>query len=120
MRPASQQRVTSFYNCTEAPHALPGVLASQAEVVQHWGMRGILSFEATERVDSDNGQLGLRENADFARSCKENDLLGGMICHHTTFTCSADFIRQAYQLAEEMMSCSTPTFQKAPMSRPMR
>jgi 5-methylthioadenosine/S-adenosylhomocysteine deaminase len=93
--------VTSFYNCTEAPHALPGVLASQAEVVRRWGMRGILSFEATERVNSDNGQLGLRENADFVRSCKGNNLLSGMICHHTTFTCSADFIQQAFQLAEE-------------------
>jgi len=94
--------VTSFYNCTEAPNALPGVLFSQADVIRRWGLRGILSFEATQRVSEENGQLGLRENAEFARACKTSeDLLGGMICHHTTFTCSPDFIQQAYQHAEE-------------------
>ena len=57
--------VTSFYDCSEAPYALPGCLSSQAEVVRKWGLRGILSFEATERVSKENGQLGLRENAEF-------------------------------------------------------
>lgn len=94
--------ITSFYSCTEAPMALPGVLASQAEVVRGWGLRGILSFESTQRVSEENGQLGLKENAEFARGCKAaDDLLSGMMCHHTTFTCSAEFIQQAYSLAEE-------------------
>ena len=60
--------VTSFYDCTEAPNALPGCLAAQAEVVRARGLRGILSFEATERVSRENGQLGLRENLEFIRS----------------------------------------------------
>ncbi|MBN1264940.1 MAG: amidohydrolase family protein [Anaerolineales bacterium] len=95
--------VTSFYNCTEAPNALPGVLFSQAEIVHRWGLRGILSFEATQRISEENGQLGLQENADFSRACKTGEgLMGGMICHHTTFTCSPEFIQQAYKLAEEV------------------
>ena len=57
--------VTSFYDITEAPNAIPGCLAAQAEVVAARGMRGILSFEATERVSKQNGQLGLRENLEF-------------------------------------------------------
>lgn len=101
--------VTSFYDCTEAPNALPGCLFSQAEIVRKWGLRGILSFEATQRVSPENGRLGLRENVDFVKDnlpssglTNHRSLLTGMICHHTTFTCSADFIRQAYETAQDL------------------
>jgi len=95
--------VTSFYDCTEAPQAIPGCLQSQADVVRRWGLRGMLSFEATQRVSEENGQLGLRENADFVRACQqEGGLVSGLICHHTTFTCSQEFIQQAAGLAEEL------------------
>jgi 5-methylthioadenosine/S-adenosylhomocysteine deaminase len=103
--------VTSFYDCTEGPNALPGCLFSQAEVVRKWGLRGILSFEATQRVSEENAQLGLRENIEFTKACKGSgldtapgaaSLLSGIICHHTTFTCSADFIQQAYQSAQDL------------------
>lgn len=102
--------VTSFYDCTEAPYTLPGVLAAQAEVVKNNGLRGILSFEATERVSSANGLLGLQENVNLIRSCREvatdeqgarKSLISGMMCFHTTFTCSAEFIKKAYHLAQE-------------------
>ena len=89
--------VTTFYDCVEAPNALPGCLAAQAEIVYARGLRGILSFEATERVSQANGQLGLRENVDCIRAAR--GLVSGMMCFHTTFTCSADFIRQAFDLA---------------------
>ena len=95
--------VTAFYDCTEAPNSLPGVLPAQAEVVRRRGLRARLSFEATERVSADNGQLGLRENADFIDACRGTSgkppLVSGLMCFHTTFTCSAAFIRQAFELA---------------------
>ena len=94
---------TTVYDCTEAPHALPGCLAAQAEVVRARGLRAILSFEATERVSRENGQLGLKENADFIRACRERGgLVSGLMCFHTTFSCSADFIRQAHALGHEL------------------
>lgn len=97
--------VTAFYDCTEAPNALPGVLAAQAEVVRKRGIRAILSFEATERVSAENGQLGLQENAEFIDACKKaGGLVSGMMCIHTTFTCSAKFIRQAFEMAGERAS----------------
>ena len=97
-----QNGVTSFYDCTEAPYALPGCLPAQAEVVEKYGLRAILSFEATERVSAQNGQLGLKENVDFVDACQAaGGLISGLICHHTTFTCSAPFIRQAYELAQD-------------------
>ena len=95
--------VTTFYDCLEAPYALPGALEVEGEVVRRWGLRGVLSFEATERVNAQNGEAGLRENADFIAACrKQDDLLSGMMCFHTTFTCSADFIRRAFGLAAEL------------------
>ena len=97
--------VTSFYNCTEAPNALPGCLEAQAEVVGRHGLRAILSFEATERISKENGELGLEENASFIKATKkEGGLISGLICHHTTFTCSAAFIRKAFHLAKETSS----------------
>ncbi len=109
--------ITSFYDCVEAPHALPGILNQQAEVVRKWKLRGILSFEATQRVSPENGQLGLQENFDFIRSTQANsDLVRGMMCYHTTFTCDAPFIQQAYRMAEETGSlvhahCSEGTYE---------
>ncbi len=94
--------VTSFYDCLEAPFAIPNVLLAQKEVVDKRGLRGILSFEATERVSKENGQLGLRENADFIDHCrKEGSLVQGLMCFHTTFTCSANFIKQAFEMGKE-------------------
>jgi cytosine/adenosine deaminase-related metal-dependent hydrolase len=104
--------ITSFYDCTEAPHALPGVLLEQAHVVEKWGLRGILSFEATERISPENGELGLYENLEMiAYGRKTKGLIQGLMCFHTTFTCSESFIKRAFDLAAEQnvlthMHCS--------------
>jgi 5-methylthioadenosine/S-adenosylhomocysteine deaminase len=96
-----QSGVTSFYDCQEAPNALPGILNAQAKLLEKRGLRGILSFEATQRVSEENAQLGLRENAEFIDSRPSGSLLSGLMCFHTTFTCSSDFIRQAFAMANE-------------------
>jgi len=94
--------VTTCYDCLEAPYAAPGVLEVEGEVMRRRGLRGVLSFEATQRVSAENGELGLRENADFIDSCRtRGGLVSGMMCFHTTFTCCADFIRRAFALAGE-------------------
>lgn len=94
--------VTTFYDILEAPLALPHCLEAEAQIVRRWGLRGILSFEATQRMSQANGELGLRENADFILSHKSpDDLVSGMMCFHTTFTCDADFIRKAFEMGEE-------------------
>jgi 5-methylthioadenosine/S-adenosylhomocysteine deaminase len=104
--------ITSVYDCLEAPHSLPGCLPAQAEVARQRGLRAILSFEATERVSPDNGQLGLKENADFvAATRRAGGLVSGLMCFHTTFTCSAGFIRQAFDMGRDLdclvhMHCS--------------
>lgn len=95
---------TSFYDIVEAPHALPGVLLAQKEVVDRRGLRGILSFEATERVSPANGELGLQENAELIRASRTDStsLVSGALCFHTTFTCSEPFIRRAFDIATDL------------------
>lgn len=94
--------ITAFYDCLEAPSSLPGCLDVEAEVVRKYGQRAILSFEATQRVSQENGELGLQENAGFIDRCKaRGGLIFGMMCYHTTFTCSAGFIQRALNLANE-------------------
>ncbi len=94
--------ITSFYDCTEAPYALPGILLKQAEVVQAAGLRGILSFEATQRVSEENAELGLSENLAMINWGKQNKgLVQGLMCFHTTFTCSEEFILKAFDLAKQ-------------------
>ena len=94
--------VTTFYDVLEAPLALPGCLQAEAEVVRARGLRGVLSFEATQRVSEANGDLGLRENADFIQAHRaQNELVSGLMCFHTTFTCNEGFIRRAFELGEQ-------------------
>jgi len=116
--------ITTFFDCLEAPNALPGGLQVQAEIVERWGLRGMLCFEATERVSAANGELGLEENVDFIKACKTksqnteqwSQLLHGAMCHHTTFTCSDGFIRRAHAYAKEYETllhfhCSEGTYE---------
>ncbi len=99
---------TSFYDIVEAPNALPGVLLAQKELVEASGMRARLSFEATERSGPDVAKQALDENVELIDSCtRETDGPGrlphidGLMCWHTTFTCSTDYIAEAFALATE-------------------
>lgn len=109
--------ITSFYDCEEAPNALRGILDAQYRVVKERGLRGVLSFEATQRVSEQNGQLGLQENYDFINAAREQGgLISGLMCFHTTFTCDSQFIQQAYRMAQELgvnvhSHCSEGTFE---------
>lgn len=98
--------VTCFDDILEAPNALPDCLSLESEIVEKIGMRAVLSFEASERVSTQNGDMGLRENAEFIRAqrMKKNALTRGMMCFHTTFSCSREFIRKAHRMAEEIDS----------------
>jgi len=92
---------TCLLDVLEAPFAIPGALEVEARELEKLGVRAILSFEATERVSVENGEAGLRENAGFAESHRKG-LIRGMMCVHTTFTCSPEFLREARALADKI------------------
>ena len=96
--------VTTLYDIVEAPHAIPNVLPALAEATTGTGVRAVLSFEATERVNAHNGALGLKENADFIRSLAASpcDRASGIMCWHTSYSCSGDLIRRAVATADDL------------------
>ncbi len=93
--------ITSFYDILEAPNAIPDALLAQKAVVERRGMRGLLSFEATERAGERIARQGLGENAALIDACDPGGLVGGLMCWHTTFTCSDAFITEAFGLAAD-------------------
>jgi cytosine/adenosine deaminase-related metal-dependent hydrolase len=97
---------STFYDILEAPHALGDVLLAQKEIVERRGLRGILSFEATERAGAEIARLGLEENVRLIEACPPGGLVGGMMCWHTTFTCSADYITEAFGRAADLGAMS--------------
>jgi cytosine/adenosine deaminase-related metal-dependent hydrolase len=95
--------VTAFHDVLEAPFALPGALLAQKEVVDRLAIRAVLSFEATERVSVENGRRGIEENvALIEATAGGTGLVSGLMSYHTTFTCSPDLIRLAFETAEDL------------------
>ncbi len=93
--------VTAFCDVLEAPMAIPGALETEAAALKDVGIKAVLSFEASERVNTENGLLAIEENKNFYIKYKDHPLISGMICIHTTFTCSKDFIRKAIDASKE-------------------
>ncbi len=94
---------TTFYDILEAPNALPDALLAEKEVAERRGIRAVLSFEATERAGEAIAERGLIENTNLIEACRgdESELVSGLMCWHTVFTCSEPFIRRAVDLATQ-------------------
>ncbi len=94
--------VTALCDVLEAPCAGCGALEAEAEVLEELGVRSVLSTEACERLGLEQGKKVLAENAAFARSIASSSLTEAMLCTHTSFTCSEDFMVDACRLAAEL------------------
>lgn len=95
--------ITTFMDVLEGPNTIPGALDIEAKIIQKAGMRGIISFEACQRINKENGELGLKENADFIRKNNKSDnLVQGMMSVHTLFTADKEYLIQAKKIADEL------------------
>ncbi len=92
--------ITSFVDILEGPNSIPGALEVEREIVERAGLRGLLSFEACQRISEENGQTGLRENAAFMERTA-GQRVQGLMSTHTLFTCDEAFTKQAKALAAE-------------------
>ena len=101
---ALRNGVTCWDDTLEAPNAVPGALAIEADIIDKAGLRAVLGFEATQRQSNENGLTGLKENYDFVKRqrAKKDSLVKGLMCAHTTFSCSTDFLRKAKEMANEL------------------
>jgi 5-methylthioadenosine/S-adenosylhomocysteine deaminase len=117
--------VTCICDTLEAPFAEQNVLEAEYEIMMKSGIRGFLSTEGSERINSENGLAVHTQNLDFAKRHK-GERIQGMICSHTTFTCSEAYLRKMASDAEKFgliwqfhlnegnyeSSCSKALFQK--------
>lgn len=95
--------ITTVCDVMETPFALPGCLDVAGEIIDQSGMRAVLTFEATERINPQNGLLGLEENERFiTQNATGKSRLSGMMCVHTTFTCSIPFFNRARSLTDRL------------------
>ena len=92
---------TTIFDICEAPNAVDDALWAIAEQVRDVGLRARLSFEATQRAGADIAERALQANRAFIDSCDADDIVGGVMSWHTTFTCDADYIATAHGLARD-------------------
>jgi len=92
---------TTFFDILEAPNSLPDSLLVEKEVVDRHHLRGLLSFEATQRMGPQVAQAGLDENVALIEAGRADtqSIVSGAMCFHTTFTCDETFIRECFELA---------------------
>jgi len=94
---------TTTADTVEGPFALPGTLFSAGEAAEKSGIRAVLSFETTGRVNDEIAQLGLKENVDFIEHTRKNPgRIEGRIGVHTTYTCSTELIQEARAEADRL------------------
>ncbi|MEN3047894.1 MAG: amidohydrolase [Candidatus Caldarchaeales archaeon] len=90
---------TCFADTYSAPNGIEGSLDAIARAVDEVGIRGLVSFEATERRSGEEGLRGLRENERFLSSSASRRAKG-MVSVHASFTVTDDLIRRAVELSE--------------------
>ena len=96
--------VTTLYDIVEAPKTVPDVLPVLGDAATSTGIRVALSVEATERVSALNGLAGLGENTAFIEevASSSRERTSGLMCWHTSYSCSGQFIRKAVAAAKEL------------------
>ncbi|MCS7095405.1 MAG: amidohydrolase [Thaumarchaeota archaeon] len=90
---------TCFADTYSAPNRIEGSLDAIARAVNEVGIRGLISFEATERRSSEEGMRGLRENERFLSSSPVKGVMG-MISVHASFTVTDELLRRAVEVSE--------------------
>ncbi|MEM4642704.1 MAG: amidohydrolase [Candidatus Caldarchaeum sp.] len=91
---------TTFADTYSAPPRPEGSLDAIAKAVNEVGIRGVISFEATERRSVEEGRRGLEENIRFL-SKGGDGLAKGMISLHASFTISDDLIARGVEAAKK-------------------
>ncbi|MDW7978508.1 MAG: amidohydrolase family protein, partial [Candidatus Caldarchaeum sp.] len=91
---------TTFADTYSAPPNPEGSLDAIARAVNEVGLRGVISFEATERRSVEEGERGLKENIRFLEKGGES-LAKGMISLHASFTVSDELIAKGVEASKK-------------------
>ncbi len=94
---------TMFFDNISAPNAIEGILDHMEKAVNEVGLRGILSFEATQRRSLEEGVRGVKEDERFILKNNKDPakLVKGAIYLHASFTVSDDLFKMAREIANK-------------------
>jgi putative selenium metabolism protein SsnA len=91
---------TCYADTYSAPNSIDGSLDHIARASNEVGIRGIISFEATERRSVQEGTRGLRENLRFIKR-EDKGRAMGMVSLHAPFTVSDELISRGVEASEK-------------------
>jgi len=94
--------VTSFFDNISSPNTISGVLDYVERGVSEVGLRGFISFEATQRRSDAEGFAGLTENERFIKknNYDSSKLVKGAIYVHASFTVKDELLIKARELSD--------------------
>ncbi len=91
---------TTFADTFSGPNAITGVLDKIEKGVLEAGIRGFISFEATQRRNEEEGYQGLKENERYIKKIK-NEKMNGMVSIHASFTVHDDLLKAGKELSDK-------------------
>lgn len=95
--------VTNFFDNISSPNTIDGVLDYIERGVSEIGIRGFISFEATQRRSDEEGFRGLLENERFIKknNSDESKLVKGAFYVHASFTVKNELLVRAKELSDK-------------------
>lgn len=101
-----QHGVTTTADMLEGANVIPGGLDQVAKGFMEAGLRGVLSFEASERVSKEHGELANQENVQFIKKWNKvpDSTLTGRLSVHTAFSCSPEYLQMVREWADKLQA----------------
>jgi len=93
---------TLYADTYSGPNSIEGSLEAIAKGTKEVGMRGILSFEMTERHNHEEAERGLLEGIRFIKSMKQDSLISGMMSLHASFTVGDEIVIRTVNEAKKL------------------
>ena len=95
--------VTNFFDNISSPNTISGVLDYIERGVSEVGIRGFISFEATQRRSDEEGFRGLSESERFIKknNVDESKLVKGAFYVHASFTVKDELLVKAKELSDK-------------------
>ena len=90
--------ITSFAEHHSSPYALKNSLDTIAKVVERAGLRGMLSYEVSDRDGPEIAKRGIEENTNFIKNAKEN--VRGNFGLHASMTLSDETLEKCLKIAK--------------------
>jgi len=90
---------TTLVDHHASPEAIAGSLDVIREALTEVGIRGVLSYEVTDRGGVKRRDAGLRENERFIAACADTPSFRGLVGAHASFTLSDASLERCAELA---------------------